>query len=257
MKQRRAIEVLVGVTSCVVAAIASPAAHALRAARPYRLELVGAPRDPLGDEAPSPNVPLATISPDGALVVTARVASRAGNRDPRVVRVRDASGVVPTGLEEIAPGLFRIAPHRPFAPGTLELSGLDVERVRVARGGAAPLAPAITAVTNHRTPLDPAQPAGAASERVSVTLREAAPAGVIALVARWVDWHDTEGGLYGAWTTIAPGASAELALICTAELACGDVHGHIPRENERGELRWVDSAGRLSPPVTITVTTTR
>jgi hypothetical protein len=253
MKRRRAIAVLVCVATFVVAAVTSPPAHALRAAPPSRLELLGAPCGPLG-EAPSPQ---ATISPDGALVVAARAASRAGNLDPHAVRVTDARGLVQTRVEELAPDLFRIAPRRPFAPGTLELSGLDVPRVRVARSGAAPPPPAITAVTNHRTPVDPAQPSGAASERVSVTLREPAPAGVIALVARWVDWHDTEGGLYGAWTTLAPSASGELALVCTAELSCGDVHGHIPRENERGELRWVDSAGRLSPPVTITVTTTR
>jgi hypothetical protein len=256
MKRRDAIAILVGLASCVVVAVSSTS-HALRAARPYRLELLGAPRDPLGDEASSPNAPLPTISPDGALVVTARVASRAGNRDPGAVRVTGARGVVQTRVEEIAPGLFRIAPRRRFAPGTLELSGLDVRRVRVARGGAAPPAPAIAAVTNHRTPLDATRPSGAANERVSVTLREPAPPGAVALVARWVDWHDTEGGLYGAWTTLAPGVSGELALICTAGSSCGDVHGHIPRENERGELRWVDSAGRLSPPVTITVTTTR
>lgn len=245
-----ALAILVGLGA--FAGLAS-IAHALRAARPYRLELVGAPIDPLGDEPP--NALLATVSPDGALVVTARVASRAGNRDPRAVRITDARGVVPTRLEELAPELFRIVPRRRLAPGTITLTGLDVRRVRVARGGAAPPAPAIASVTNHRTPLDPAQPSGAVRERVTIALREPVPAGVLVLVARWVDWHDAEGGLYGAWTTLAPGASGELALVCTAGLGCGDVHGHIPRENERGELRWVDSAGRLSPPTTITVAT--
>lgn len=235
----------------------SPAAHALRAARPYRLELLGVVHDPLIDDPSPASAPLVepVLAPDGALVVTARPASRAGNRDPRAVRITDARGAVVTTVEELAPELFRIVPRTRLRPGRLQITGLDVARVRVADGGSAPTAPAIASVVNHRTPLDPSQPSGAAQERVTISLREAAPAGVIAIVARWIDWHDSEGGLYGAWTTLAAGASGELALICTAELSCGDVHGHIPRQNERGELRYVDASGRLSPPTMVTVTT--
>lgn len=237
--------------------VPSAAGHALRRARPYRLELLGVVHDPLIDDpSPSP-APLVepVIATDGALVVTARPAARGGNRDPRAVRITDARGAVATTVEELAPELFRIAPRGRLRPGQLRITGLDVARVRVARGGSAPTAPAIASVVNRRTPLDPSQPSGAALERVTISLREAAPAGVIAIVARWIDWHDSEGGLYGAWTTLPPGASGELALICTAESSCGDVHGHIPRPDERGELRYVDTAGRLSPPTTITVAT--
>jgi hypothetical protein len=237
--------------------VPSAAGHALRRARPYRLELLGVVHDPLIDD-PSPAAPpLAepVIATDGALVVTPRPAPREGNRDPRAVRITDARGAVATTVEELAPELFRIAPRRRLRPGQLRIAGLDVARVRVARGGSAPTAPVLASVVNHRTPLDASQPAGPMQERVTVTLREAVPAGVIAIAARWVDWHDSEGGLYGAWRTLDPGASGELALICTAGLGCGDVHGHIPRQNERGELRYVDASGRLSPPTMVTVTT--
>ncbi|MBN8609526.1 MAG: hypothetical protein J0L92_03020 [Deltaproteobacteria bacterium] len=47
----------------------------------------------------------------------------------------------------------------------------------------------------------------------------------------------------------------EVTLICANDMGCGA--GHVPRENERGELRWVDTNGRLSDAVTITVTTAR
>lgn len=241
-------------------------AQALRAARPYALTLLspgGTARAASDDPSPITDAPNAsargiTIAPDGALVVSPRPADRAGNRDPARVRLTDASGAaIRTRVEEISYDLHRIVPLRPLPRGTVRVSGIArVSTLRVARGTARlSAAPAIDRIVNHRTPVDPAQPAAAMNERVVVSLREPAPAEAALLVARWVDWHDAEGGLYGAWTAIQPAGARELVLICTAGPPCVSRNGHVPRPDERGELRWVDANGRLSDATTITVTT--
>ncbi len=253
---------LVALTLSLVLVGLAGRVEALRVARPYALSLLaphGPPRasdDPITGLPPAPSI--LTLASDGALVVSPQPATgRGGNRDPNAVRVMDASGAaIRTRVETIAPDLHRIVPTRRLASGTLRVTGIPgVRSLRVARGTPrVATAPSIDRVTNHRTPLDPAQPAGAMNERVVVSLREPPPAGAALLVARWVDWHDAEGGLYGAWAPVAAGTTGELVLICSAGPPCGARNGHIPRANERGELRWVDTNGRLSDATTITVT---
>jgi hypothetical protein len=239
--------------------------RALRAASPYALTLL-APRaasgDPLVDPSPVTGPvdrtgPL-TITSDGALVVSQRPSDRPGNREATRVRLTDASGApIRTRLEEISYDLHRIVPARPLARGLVRVSGIArVSSIRVVRGASRlATAPAIDRITNHRSPVDPAQPTGLMRERVVVTLRDPVPADATLLVARWFDWHDDEGGLYGAWTEVTQANGREVVLICANDARCGT--GHVPRENERGELRWVDTNGRLSDAVTITVTTAR
>jgi len=222
-------------------ALAVPHAAALRAARPMRLELL----------APAP-VPFPS---DGALVLTDRVSDRPGNREPRAVRLAGPDGAdVRLRIEELAPSLYRLAPARRLARGRHTLRGVGNATTLSASGRAGPRPPVPDVVSVLRTRRTVTAPAGRGREgertfeleRVMVTLR-AIPAGAVAIFARWPDWHDDEGGRYGAWAMLPAGATS-IAIACTAEDACGCGPGHIPRPGERGELRFIDAAGRVSDP---------
>jgi hypothetical protein len=205
-------------------------AAALRMARPMRLELLRA-------------LP-ATLPPDGGLVVSPRVADRAGNVEPRAVRMVGPDGAsVQLRVEELAPQLYRIAPARRLARGRYTVRGIGSGALAIRVSGAAGAtfpAPDLDSVVRSRRSIGAAE-----VERVTVTLRSL-PTEAVAIFARWPDWTDSEGGLYGAWTPL--GDTASFALICTAEDRCGPGLGHIPRPRERGELRFVDAAGRVSQP---------
>jgi hypothetical protein len=230
MLRRTLAPVVLGLLALSIA----PGARALRAARPFRLELLA----PL----PSP------FPPDGALVVAPLEAPRRGNAEPRAVRITGPDGArVAARVEELAPDLYRIVPARRLARGRHTVRGIGGGPVAFTVGaatGAAPAAPSIRSVVRTRRSAGEGD-AVVQLERVDVALGASAP-GVLAIFARWLDWHDSEGGLYGAWTT--PRDAATFPLTCSAELECGSVHGHIPRPRERGELRAVDAAGRVSEP---------
>lgn len=208
-----------------------PSAAALRAARPMRLELLHALPD--------------ALPPDGALVVTARFADRPGNTDPGAVRLVGPDGApLALRVEELAPSLYRLVPSRRLARGRSTVRGIGEGPLALSVSGAAgvtPPAPDLGSVVRTSRTVG----GGAVLERVTVTLR-AIPPEAVAIVARWPDWNDSEGGVYGAWTTL--GEATSFPLICTAEAECGPGIGHIPRPRERGELRFVDAAGRISQP---------
>jgi len=219
--------------------LAVPDAAALRRAPPMRLELLA--------PAPTP------FPSDGALVLTDRVASRPGNREPRAVRLLDPDGAaVRLRFEELAPSLYRLTPARRLARGRHTLRGVGglTSVTASGRGGARLPVPEVVSVLRTRRTVGGARRGlegdSAEVQRVTVTLR-AVPTGAVALFARWPDWHDDEGGLYGAWAMLRPGETS-VAIACTAEDLCGCGPGHIPRPGERGELRFVDAAGRISEP---------
>lgn len=212
------------------------------AQRPMQLRLLATPPAPFPD--------------DGAVVFYADFAARAGNLDPATVRVV-GPGMRPVAmaLEELAPGLHRLAPVGGTLPvGRVRVEGLGLETVMLdvqALGATALPAPVVRGATRtHRTVRDGLRAQFRAGpvrvERVTIALASRPPR-LAGIAARWTDWHDDEGGLYGAWAGV-PASGLRVPLICSAEDDCGRVRGHLPRPRERGELRFVDDAGHLSPP---------
>lgn len=241
---RRPAYALATIAVSLLGLAAGALAQRSMAAQPMQLEWLATLPDPFPD--------------DGALVVRAAVASRPGNLDPAAVRVVGAGmRRVALEVEELAPGLFRVAP----ADG----ARLPIGRVRVigvgreertlnveASAAPPPPAPVVRRAARARRQVPVSVRGGGGGllpvERVELTFA-ALPAGVVGLAARWPDWQDGDGALYGAWARVAAGARARrVPLICSPEDGCGDVGGHIPRPGERGEVRFVDAAGRVSPP---------
>jgi hypothetical protein len=219
--------------STLALAATAPSATALRRARPWRLELLRA--------LPS------AFPADGALLVAPQPADRPGNSDPAAVRLTSEGGApIRLRVEELAPSLYRLVPTRRLARGRYTIRGIGATslsmRVSGSVGGVCPTPELDSIVRARRT----APGTTVVIERITVTLR-ALPPDAVVVFARWPDWHDAEGGRYGAWAPLA-GAATSFPLICTAEDRCGPGIGHIPRPRERGELLFADAAGRVSAP---------
>lgn len=218
-----------------------PDAHALMAAREYCAEPVA----PLGS----------TIPRSGALIVTRAPCGESSSR-ARAITSTFAGTTETLEDEEIAPGLHRRAPASGFAPGVHTIEGLWHAPTGLTVTDAIEAAPAPPAVRSLarserrvRVPLDEIGPrtAWARPDRITMTLRLPVPSGVVAILVRWSDWHDAQGGVYGAWTAVAP-RERRFVLICEAEDGCHRSHGQLPRHQEAFVARYVDVNGQVSEP---------